>query len=224
VFRLDKAGGFHEVVRISTSPRAASGIDCLAVDTNKNLYVNDVSKRAAFKFEWDGSAYANPTEIASIASGAKKGIAVSDSGEVFVAVMGPPNQGWIVRRDGHGQETSFPVGEMPIWLAVGPSGNVYVPIAARSSIFVYRPDGVLVEEIPHHVTNSSASDILIDKDGVIHLAFFNNGKILRISYINALWHVEFLPQEFGTPGGIAMDSHGRLYVSDFATDSIDVVY
>jgi streptogramin lyase len=223
VFRLDKTGSFQEVVRISTSARAASGVDCLALDADKNLYVNDISKSAAFRFEWDGKTYANPIEIAHIASGAKKGIVVADSGDVFIAVMGPV-QGWIVRRDGRGNETSFPVSETPLWLAVGPGGNLYMPVTARSSIFVYRPDGALIDQIPYQVANSSVSDILIDKNGVIYLAFFQSGRILRINHTGSLWHADFLPQTFGTPGGIAMDSRGRLYVSDFVTNSIEVIY
>lgn len=224
VFRLDKAGALAEVVRISTSPRAGAGVDCLGLDADKNLYVNDVSKHSAFKFEWNGKAYENPTEIAGGVAGAKKSIAVSDSGDVFIAVMGPPGQGWIVRRELDGKETSFPVKGMPIWLAAGPDGNIYVPIMASSSILVYRPDGTLAEEIPHQVKDSGISDILVSRAGAIYLAFFHTGQILQIRYKAPLWHAEFLPQRFGTPGGIAMDSLGRLYVSDFTGNAIDVIY
>jgi hypothetical protein len=114
VFRLDRAGGFAEILRISSSPTAVAGVDCLAVDKQKNLYVNDVSKQSAFKFSWDGERYVNPEAIAKSVPGAKKGFAVADSGEVFVAVMGPPNQGWIVRRAVNGTEALFPVKGMPI--------------------------------------------------------------------------------------------------------------
>ena len=224
VFRLDKTGAFAEVVRISSSPRGFPGIDCLCLDTDKNLYVNDVSKRSAFKFEWNGKAYENPIQIAGTLAGAKKGIAVANSGDVFVAVMGSPGQGWIVRREIDGKETSFPTKGMPIWLAAGPDGNIYVPIVASSSILIYQPDGALVGEIPHQFKDAGISDILVSADGAVYLGFFHAGRILRISYKTPLWHAELLPQHFGTPGGIAMDSRGRLYVSDSAGNSIDVVY
>jgi uncharacterized protein (TIGR02391 family) len=224
VFRLDKTGVLDEVLRISSSPRAAAGIDSLALDEAKNLYVNDVSKRAAFKFEWDGKMYANPIEIGKSVDGPKKSLAVAASGDVFVAVMGPPGQGWIVRRQIGGQESTFPVKGMPIWLASGPDGNIYVPVAANACILVYRPDGALIDQIPYQVNESSVCDILVDKDRAIYLAFFHTGKILRIGYDAPLWRAEFLPHRFGTPGGIAKDSRGRLYVSDFGGDSIDVVY
>ena len=224
VFRLDRAGMFSEVLRISSSPRAAAGIDCLAVDSHKNLYVNDVSKQAAFKFSWDGEGYVNPIQIAAGIDGAKKGFAVTDSGDIFVAVMGSPNQGWIVRREANGKETSFPVKGTPIWLAAGTDGNIYVPLVHSAMVVAYRPDGPVADEIPYNIKESSVCDILVDKKGVIYMPFFHTGRILRIGFGGLLWQAEFLPQTFGTPGGIAMDSHGRLYVSDFTGNSIDVVY
>jgi hypothetical protein len=224
VFRLAKAGNLAEVIRISTSPRAAAGIDCLSVDKDKNIYVNDVSKSAAFKFEWNGSEYVNPTAIASTIVGTKKSIVVSDLGDCFIAVMGPPGQGWIVRREVNGKESAFPVRGMPIWMAMGPDGNLYVPIVADSTILVYDQDGTLKEDIPYKVKNAGVGDILVGKDKSLYLAFFHTGTILRIFFAAPLWRAEFLPHNFGTPGGIAIDSRGRLYVSDFSGDTIDVVY
>jgi hypothetical protein len=148
IFRLDKQGGFTEILRLSGSPMAVAGIDCLAVDAKKNLYVNDVSKHSAFVFSWDGKGYANPVEVGKSVVGTKKSFAIGDSGEVFLAVMGPPNQGWIVRRRLDGRETSFAVNGMPIWIAAGPDGNLYVPITATSTVLVYQPDGTLTAEIP----------------------------------------------------------------------------
>lgn len=224
VFRLDRAGEFTEVVRLSTDQKAGTGIDCLEVDAHKNLYVNNVSMHSAFKLLWDGKEYVNPVEIGKRVPGPKKSFAIADSGDLFFAVMGPPNQGWIVRRAADGQETSFPVRGMPIWIAAGPDGNLYVPIAATATILVYRPDGTLADEIPYNINDSSPSDILVDRHGTIYLAFFHTGKVLRIGFSKPLWQAEFLSPTFGTPGGIAMDSRGRLYVSDFTGNSIDVIY
>ena len=151
-------------------------------------------------------------------------MAIAKDGTAFVAVMGAPGQGWIVRREKDGKERSFPVNGMPIWLALGPENNLYVPIASESVIRVYRPEGEMVQEIPHYITDASMSDIVIAPDSSIYLAFFHSGKILQIRYSDPLWHAEFLAPKFGTPGGIAMDSGGRLFVSDSAGDTIDVVY
>jgi uncharacterized protein Ymh len=224
VFRLDKAGGFAEILRLSGSPMAVAAIDCLAVDARKNLYVNDISKRSAFVFSWDGKGYGNPVEIAKSVVGAKKSFAIGDSGDVFVAVMGPPNQGWIVRRELDGKETSFAVKGMPIWTATGPNGNLYVPINGTSTVLVYHPDGTLIDEIPFASGDSGVSDILVDRNGTIYLPFFRTGKIKRITADGTTRRDDFLSLTFGTPGGIAMDSRGRLYVSDFEGNSIDVVY
>ena len=222
VYTLDKGGSFEEVVRLSKNIRTPSNTDCLAIDDSGDLYVNDVSRHTAFKFQWDGKAFVNPIEIGTVAKGPKKSIAVAPSGDVFIAVMGPPGQGWIVRRSKDGNESFFPTTGMAIWLATGPDGNVYVPDAARSIIVVYQPDGKPKQKIPYTVRDSP-SDIAIDSEGTIYLAFFHTGRILKI-YRDPLWRTEFLPDSFGIPGGIAIDSRNRLYVSDFEGDSISVVY
>jgi hypothetical protein len=221
---LDTSGAFSEILRISTIPTAAGGIDCVAVDSGRNLYVNDINKHSAYVFKWDGKGYVDPEEIASGVTGPKKGFAIAPSGEVFVAVMGPVNQGWIAKRGVDGKETSFPVKGMPISIALGPDGNIYIPFSATSTIAVYKPDGTLTGEIPFVSEDQSVSDVLIDKNGTIHLAFFHTGKILRMRLKDNGWQSEFLPETFGTPGGIAMDSRGRIYVSDFDGNSIEVVY
>jgi Protein of unknown function (Hypoth_ymh) len=46
-----------------------------------------------------------------------------------------------------------------------------------------------------------------------------SGKLLRISS-GQLSHVTFIAEDLGTPGGIAMDSRGRIYTSDFSGDAI----
>jgi len=223
VYTLDKSGNFEEAVRLSRSDRTPSNIDCLAVDDTGGLYVNDLSRHAAFKFHWDGKAFVNPIEIGTVVKGPKKSFAIAPSGDVFIAVMGPPGQGWIIRRSKEGNESFFPSSGMAIWLAVGPDGNVYVPDVARSTIVVYQPDGAPKLEIPYNLRDSPA-DIAIDAEGTIYLAFFKTGRILKIFYHAPLWRTEFFPDSFGIPGGIAVDSQKRVYVSDFEGDSISVVY
>ncbi len=224
VYRLDKTGAFTEVLRISTNPMAAYGISSVAIDQSKNLYVNDISKHTAYKFSWNGHAYANPEEIAKIVTGAKQSIAVLNSGEVFVAVMGAPHKGWIVRRAPSGEEKAIEVDGMPIWMAAGPDNRIYLPVANGSSVLVYEADGTLADRIILDNRGSSVSDLLVDKDGAIYMALFRTGEIIRIKSVGSTWHSEVIATNFGTPGGIAADSHGRIYVSDFAGDSIDVIY
>jgi DNA-binding beta-propeller fold protein YncE len=224
VYALDKGGAFEEVVRLSSNARVPPIIDCLALDANQNLYLNDIVRQTAFKFAWNGNEFVQPIEIGTTVNGPKKSIAIDQSGEIFIAVMGPPGQGWVIRRTKDGKESAFPTLGTAIWLTAGPDGNLYVPINDRSSILVYRSDGTLVEEIPYNVSNDSPCDIAIDSGGTIYLAFFRTGRILRISYQDPLWHTEFLQYTFATPGGIAIDSRKRLYVSEFGGDSIHVIY
>jgi hypothetical protein len=65
------------------------------------------------------------------------------------------------------------------------------------------------DEIPYNM-NEGIIDIAFGRDGDIYLAFFQTGRILRIACRSLLWHTEFLPGAFGNPGGVAVDSRGRL--------------
>lgn len=223
IFRLERNGNFAEVVSLTQDPGVVLMIDCIAVDRKKNLYANQITKQIALKFEWDGFEYKNPHEMYKNIRGAKKSIAVTEAGTTYIVVMGEVNKGLIVRRDIDGSESAIPVGGTTFLIGIGPEESLYVPIASSSLVLVYSKDGRIVNQIPYGSDNGSATDILVQADGTMYLAF-QTGKVLRCSPSGFLWKAEFLPYTFGNPAGLAMDSAGRLFVSDSASGTISVVY
>lgn len=224
VFRIGCSGGLQEVVRLSLPETAAYGIDCIAIDSNRNLYVSDIEKRVCLRFPWSGANYASPEIIASIVEGPKKGIVVDSTGNVFVAVMGPGvNNGRIVHVQPNGTETFFPTRDMAIYLALDSAGNILTPSRTERAVHVYNRSGELINSIVHDVADAE-SDILADQAGAIYLPFFHSGKVLKITEEETGVRSELVAEGFQNPGGIARDSLGHLYVSNFGGNTIDMIY
>ena len=224
VFRLSKSGEFSEVFRISQNPLAAAGIDCLAIDAANNLYINDVSKQAAYKCTWDGTHFGNPTEIATSVKSAKKGIAVTSQGDAFVAVVGlVPGTGWIVRIKPSGEEKSIALNATPFFIGAGPDGNIYVPVTSAPFLLIFNSDLELIDQIPG-VGQDMAHDICIGRDGSIFLPSYHSGVVSKVGRRQGGWQHEQLAHKFPGASGIAIDSSGRLFVANSALGSIDVVY
>jgi Protein of unknown function (Hypoth_ymh) len=224
VFRIGRAGGLQEVVRLSLPETAAYGIDCIAIDSNRNLYVSDIEKRVCLRFPWTGTNYATPEIIASIVPGPKKGIVVDSTGNIFVAVMGPGiRDGRIVHVKPNGTETFFPTRDMAIYLALDSAGNILTPSRNERAIHVYNRSGELINSIVHDVADAE-SDILADQTGAIYLPFFHSGKLLKITEEEGGIRSELIAEGFQNPGGIARDSRGRLYVSNFGGNTIEMIY
>ena len=225
VYRVAKKGGLEEVVQNAVPETNATGIDCIAVGADKTLYVNDINRSGCFRLRWDGKKYRNSESIANCVNGAKKGIAVDNAGHVFVAVMGPGQgeQGYVIHVEPNGTESYFRTNGMAICIAIGPGGNLYLPSAVGKAINVYDRSGALLNAIPFDRAGD-ASDILVDDAGVIYLPLFNSGELAKITDGAANPRHEVIGTGFQNPGGIAMDSRKRLFVSNFEGDSIDVIF
>ncbi len=103
---------------------------------------------------------------------------------------------------------------MAIYLALDQQGNIYTPSQITKAIHVYNREGTVINTIQDAVPESP-SDILIDQDGAIYLPFFYSGKVLKVTLTKGTEKATYIAEGFRTPGGIAMDSKGRLYVSNF---------
>jgi Protein of unknown function (Hypoth_ymh) len=224
VFQIARAGGVKEVVRISLPETAAFGIDCIAIDSNRNLYVSDTEKRVCLRFPWIGHKYANPDTIARIVDGPKKSIAIDSTGNIFVAVMGPGVQdGYIIHVQPDGTESFFPTRDMPIYLALDGAGNILTASRSERAVHVYNRAGELIDVIAHGVADAE-SDLLIDQTGAVYIPFFHSGRLLRITKEASGTKIELIAEGFQNPGGIAMDSLGRIYISNFGANSIQMLY
>lgn len=226
VFRISSKGEYSEVLRLPAHPRAAAVIDCLAVDQDRRLYVNHVTESTCHRFEWNGKKYINQRELGAGVIGTKKSIAVDEKGNVFIVVMSGVWQTIIIRIDPNGTETHFSLSETAVYIAVGKNEQLYIPLISKSVIGVYTYSGRLVSEIPYFLEpGHSPSDITISTSGDIYLPVFHTGQILRIEQNGSLINqVGFLPGKFGAPGGMAFDSRGRMFVSNFEGNEIYVVY
>ena len=215
VYRVLRSGGFEEIVRLPELEMMPYGIDCIAVDKDRNLYVNDLSTGGCLRFGWDGKHYKSPVSIGTAIHGSKKSIVVDQQGHVFIAVMGSePGRGSIVHIEPDGSESNFPTRDMAIYLALDQEGNIYTPSQNTKAIHVYNREGTLINTIPDAVPESP-TDILIDQGGAIYLPFFYSGKVLKVTLAKGIPTATYIADGFRTPGGIAMDSQGRLYVSNF---------
>jgi DNA-binding beta-propeller fold protein YncE len=223
IYKIAKAGGFHEVLRIPVDEKSAYAIDCLVVDKHCNIYVNDVSRGICFRCPWDGQKYANLEVIGNVVNGTKKSIIVDSMGNVFIAVMSGVGTGAVVHIDPSGKEVFFPTRDVPIYLAFDPQGNLLIPSRQECAIHIYSRTGELLNVVPHGVSDAECG-ILVDKAGAIYLPFFYNGRILKITHYESDTQTEWIAEGFQNPGGIAMDSQGHIYVSNFSGNSIDIVY
>lgn len=224
VFELKINGEFSEVIRTAGSKEFSAGIDCIAIDSDRNLYINDNSERVCFKFIWNGTDYGSPKIFADSIDGPKKGICVSKNGNVFVAVMGPGiDDGFIIRHSPSGEETSFPTRYTPIYLATNQSDQLLVPNTKERSIDVYDQDGNYFRSIPYEYSDSP-SGIVVDLADNIYLPMFHSGSLIRISENSGEAKTEVILSGLGTPGGISMGTDGNLYISDFAGNTIECIY
>lgn len=217
VFRLNRSGGLDEVVRVVVDDAFPSGFDRVCVGPDRTLIASMPYKERCLRFRWNGKSYGPPEMIGASEKGTKKSIVVAQDGTAFIASM----NGYIIRVLPDGSETAFRTRDMAINLAIGPDDLLYTTSTKEHEIHVYTQAGEFVGPIPYEIHDSPA-DLLVDPTGTIFIPFFRSGKLLRIS-TGELTQVEFIADGLGTPGGIAMDSRGRIYVSDFSGDAIHLL-
>lgn len=224
VYKIGKDGSFSTVLRLSVPDTCVYAISCVAVDRQDRLYVNDLTRNACHRFDWDGTKFCNGVQLAAGVSGCKQSIAINKQGQVYIAVMGPtPHSGAVVRVDVDGSEHVFPTRDTAIYLALDSHDNLYIPNAKNRSIDVFNADGRMIQEFVHN-EDDNVSDITVSPDGKIYCPLFRSGKIRVIRMSDGPSVREYLPGTFGTPGGIALDAAGRVYIADFVGGKIDIVY
>lgn len=222
VYCVDNKGSFSEVARLEMDSSEVYGIDCLHMTSDDVMYLSTISGHQCLRLKRKGEGYGDPERVASSVLGVKKGIASHTDGTVYVAIMGDASGGQIIKVSQDGSELAFKTPDMAIYLAVGPDGRLYVPSNRTNAIHVFSSEGALLEEIPHGYSDS-ASGIAVGKDGSIYVVFFYSGKLIKITPSKNSAACELIADGFGTPGGIAIDSKGRVFVSDFSGDSVRMV-
>jgi len=223
VFSISRNGTFSIALSLEVKAFSPYVISCLAIDSKKRLYVNDLTRNACHRFEWDGSKFANPTQLGERFVGQKHSIAINGIGQIFIGWTPSVGQGGaIIRVDPDGAESSFSTRGLPLYLAVDDQNKVYVPCGPTTSVDLYSPSGEFIEAIVHGETGIPG-DLALDRNRTIYLAFPAKGGILKIPHLPT-GIIQYIPGKFGHPTGIAMDQRGRIFVSNFAGGEMFVIY
>jgi len=217
VFRLNRDATFEEILALPGGEFNPSNIDCITLDRLNNLYLTDISERKCFMFKYVAGTYRAVGPVTTSADDAMKGIAVAPDNTVYVAVMGKPRQGRILRIRDLNEQSSFETRSTPIYLAVSPRNTLLTPNRDSSTIDEYGLDGTFLNHIPFEHQDSPC-DIAVDPAGCIYVPFFHSGDVLRFDPHTNRWST--LATGLGTLGGLAVDSKGNVYVSDFAGSAI----
>jgi hypothetical protein len=177
------------------------------------------------------------------------GIAVDGAGNIYVAdtfnqtirQMTPIGADWVVTtlagmagssgtNDGAGSAARF---SQPGGMAVDTNGNIYVADSGNSTIRRVTPAGVVTTLAGISAGSSLAVDIAVDTTGNIYLAYGNT--IRKVTPVGTNWVVTTLAgtvddtgsvdgtgsaARFFYPSGVAVDSAGNVYVSDFLNYTI----
>ncbi len=224
IYQIARGGGFQEVIRVPIPDTYPFGIDCIAIDSKRNLYANNIVKQACLRFSWDGKKYGSPQTFATVVKGNKNSIVLDPEGHIFVAVVASTGgNGYIIHVAPDGKEEFFPTLDAPIYLALDRQGNIYTPSRNERAIHVYTRNGEFVRKVYHGIEGGE-SDIFIDLAGAIYLPFFYSGQLYKFVVEESQTKSELIAEGFQAPGGLAMDSQGHIYISNFGGNSIDIVY
>ena len=89
VFSISKDGGLSIVLSLEVKPFCPYVISCLAIDDQKRLYVNDMTRSTCHRFEWDGSKFVNAKQLGGSFGGQKNSIAINRSCQIVLGKWSP---------------------------------------------------------------------------------------------------------------------------------------
>ncbi|MFD2170479.1 S-layer homology domain-containing protein [Tumebacillus lipolyticus] len=237
-------GGFGSELGEFSSPQG------LAIDKHDNLYVADSSNHRIQKFdpqanEWSEIGDGEGTALGQFKD--PKGVAVDGVGNVYVAdsrndriqkldVSAGGAGVWSEwKRNSGGAGSALGEFNRPARVSVDSSGNVYVADTGNHRIQKLDVSaggtGVWSEWTDAGSALgvfSSPTDVVVDSRGNAYAADSRNHRILKLDASTSEWS-EWKKSgggaggglgEFYSPGGLALDSGGNLYVADTLNDRI----
>ena len=169
----------------------------LAIDAAGNLFLSD--GHSIFKYAPDGtkSTFAAGLNPLSLTFDGKGNLFVVDDAESSILKFTPD-----------GKRSTFATGISPDGMAFDRSGNLFV--SQGDSIFKFTPKGVKST----FVTSKKANFIDLACDGANNLFVVNQGWPVSIVKITPDGTKSTFASALSSPGGLAVDSAGDLFVAE----------
>lgn len=142
------------------------------------------------------------------------GIAFDPAGNLYVADTGN-NRVLAMAPDGALSIVLTQV-KNPWSVATDPSGNLYVADRGNARVLAISPLGAL--SLAASVGDPIA--LAVDSAGVLYVSDYSQDALLKITPDG---HSAVLWKGLGAPGGVVLDKHGNIFLSDTAGNRIDVV-
>ncbi len=155
------------------------------------------------------------------------GVALSPAGDrVYVTESGGERETKVYDRDGHqvgalNPPGSSPASRVPVYVAVGTDGTVYISDRTAATIFTYGRDGQFLGRLdppglegwqPLALSVSPQGNLLVTDIAAGRQGFASIGR--DGSVIRRFGTAGVGPTGLAYPNGIASDSQGRLFVAD----------
>jgi DNA-binding beta-propeller fold protein YncE len=239
VVRVLDAGGNELGV---LQPPAETGTEHVPVyvavhPTTGDVYVSDRPTGAIYVYSRDGNFLREFRPAEAIEGWQPLGLAFDAAGNVYVTDVAAPQRilefdptDKLVQTFGAGEDLNFPNG-----VAVDTEGLVYVTDSNNGRLLVFGADGALVSKIGRGAGAGNLGlprGIAIDDQGRVFIVDSSGQGVLVYSSLVAgaeqPEHLGFFGGhgidngQFAFPMGIAVDTHGRVYVADTANGRIQV--
>ncbi len=217
----------------------ATGV--LYIADQKNLRLRTVDSTGVIStIDGDGTSGAGDNELSF-----PGGVAVGQSGTVYIAdqnndriqvILGSGNIATIAGTgipgfNGDGLPGAAAQLFSPGAMAMGPDGTVYFADKGNQRVRALRLDTTITT-----VAQTPVSSVAVDTSGNVYIADGPDNKILSIDPTGRAYVIagtgtpgfagdggSALTAKFNSPGGIAADAHGNLYIADTGNNRIRVI-
>jgi hypothetical protein len=222
IFEIQREGGTRAILSLARQSNAPQGIDCLHLADDGRLFVNSIGMNAIQAFEKHNGIYEPTRLLGGSRDGPKKCVA-SLSGTTFIGGMARQDRtGFVIIAPPAAEELSFSTRRLVIYLCVDETGNIYTTDNSAAGVDVYSPSGQLVETIAYP-PGEAAGPLLFDGAHRLHIGTAS-GSIWRLVRRGSAWEHVLIARGLGQISGLAIDSRGYIFASDFTTGRISMIY